>query len=352
MTLGSVVPPGAQPVRRRSGVRVVFGTLGVISGVLVLLFEIAISGLFVVAVGVGLTQSLVAASTAAGAGVPEVAVEEEPECDSSAPEVPYEVFGSNELVTRIAAHLINGSERIDVTDLVGTTAMPSLEPEDFSPVFGEALWQNPYAFFWDSSWHIDFAGGCVALEISYSTGAAGGHAEQERLQTAARDTLVGLGIDATWTDGEKATAINNWILDNTSYDHDFLEAKHAGTAPEGAPQHDARGTLLGSGNAICGGYSSAFLLLAREAGLEAVTVTGELYDPSNGTTGNHAWNRVKIDGQWVSLDPTNNDDDDGRERNTLLFFSETDGSTPRGLEYRPDGRWMPEELHHLYETGR
>ena len=352
MTLGSVVPPGAQPVRRRSGVRVVFGTLGVISGVLVLLFEIAISGLFVVAVGVGLTQSLVAASTGAGAVVPEVAVEEEPECDSSVPEVPYEVFGSNELVTRIAAHLVNGSDRVDVTDLVGTSAMPSLDRDDIRPAFREAIYQNPYVLS-EVTWLPGQFHGCDVLFLSYSRDAAERSGDQERLQLTARDTLAWLGIDATWADVDKAIVINNWILDNTSYDYDVFElAKAEGEiSAEQRKSTDARGTMFGTGKAICGGYSDAFLLLAREAGLEAVTVSGHLVNPSDGSDGRHAWSRVKLDGAWTSLDVTWNDDDrEGELRNDYLFLSEPDGYIGQA-ERVPDGDWMLEEFHYLYETG-
>ncbi len=67
---------------------------------------------------------------------------------------------------------------------------------------------------------------------------------------------------------------------------------------------------------MCASYSSAFKVLADEAGLESMVVTGYL-------EGNlpHAWNRVKIDGQWLSVDSTNNDND--IVQNALLNVSDT-----------------------------
>ena len=59
-----------------------------------------------------------------------------------------------------------------------------------------------------------------------------------------------------------------------------------------------------NGRCVCAGYSAAFRLLAEEAGLEAIVVTGFL----DGTLA-HAWNKVKIDDEWYVVDTTNNDNE-------------------------------------------
>ena len=66
---------------------------------------------------------------------------------------------------------------------------------------------------------------------------------------------------------------------------------------------NAYGALI-DGKCVCAGYAAAFKLLAQEAGLEAIVVTGYL-------DGNlsHAWNKVKIDDEWQIVDVTNNDDE-------------------------------------------
>ena len=58
---------------------------------------------------------------------------------------------------------------------------------------------------------------------------------------------------------------------------------------------------------VCSSYAGAFKLLAEEAGLECIVVTGYLEGDLP-----HAWNKVKIDGAWNIVDTTNND-------NELLF---------------------------------
>ena len=62
--------------------------------------------------------------------------------------------------------------------------------------------------------------------------------------------------------------------------------------------------ILINGKGVCAGYSAAFKLLADAAGLENIVVTGYL----DGSLP-HAWNKVKIDGEWYIIDTTNNDND-------------------------------------------
>ena len=55
---------------------------------------------------------------------------------------------------------------------------------------------------------------------------------------------------------------------------------------------------------VCASYASAFKLLADEAKLDAIVVTGYL----DGEVP-HAWNKVKIGNEWAIVDATNNDND-------------------------------------------
>ena len=63
------------------------------------------------------------------------------------------------------------------------------------------------------------------------------------------------------------------------------------------------GVLLNQ-KGVCASYSGAFKLLAQAAGLDCIVVTGNL-------EGNlpHAWNKVKVDGEWQIVDSTNNDNE-------------------------------------------
>lgn len=56
--------------------------------------------------------------------------------------------------------------------------------------------------------------------------------------------------------------------------------------------------------ANCEGYAKAFDLLASRMGLESILVTGTTDDGEN-----HAWNQVKVDGNWYNIDVTWDDTD-------------------------------------------
>jgi len=102
-------------------------------------------------------------------------------------------------------------------------------------------------------------------------------------------------------DAEKARAIFRWVADRISYDVDayFSNSLVALNADQVMQQR----------RSICDGYATLFERLAREAGLEAVTIKGyaKAYGHVPGTRfdkPNHTWNAVKIDGQWRLVDTT------------------------------------------------
>lgn len=106
------------------------------------------------------------------------------------------------------------------------------------------------------------------------------------------------------TDVEKEFAINKYLCDTITYDD---------AACENAMKNDYRSVdaiyndsftaygALVKGKCVCAGYAAAFKLLAKETGLDSIVVTGLLSG-----SGNHAWNKVQINGKWQIVDVTNN----------------------------------------------
>ena len=86
------------------------------------------------------------------------------------------------------------------------------------------------------------------------------------------------------SDYQKALALHDWLCENASYD-DTLTI------------HDPSGVLL-QGTGVCESFALAYQMLLTEAGVENVYVTGT----ANG--GGHAWNMVKLDGEWYHVDVT------------------------------------------------
>lgn len=96
------------------------------------------------------------------------------------------------------------------------------------------------------------------------------------------------------------------------YLHDYLANKVAYTL-EATYAHDAYGALV-EGKAVCEGYARAFQYLLMQAGIPSYVVTGE----SKGEA--HAWNLVKIDGEYYYVDLTW--DDQGND-NFYAYFNVT-----------------------------
>ena len=357
MTTEAIAATGEQPsAQRRGGWKLV---IGVLLGSALMLSQALGAVVLIGGVRDSAVDGLAGVASASGTVAPEPGSTSE----TVQPESPYEVFGSGEFELYLAAHLMAHEERIELPDVgeaipgLGETLPGLIDAGLISLTDLEkmlARWvayadlQNPYVFGASMSGFSDDNGRWV-LEVSYNISDAAEYAEaQERLQRAARDALAEIGVDGM-SDTDKVVAINDWVIDHTSYDSEYAEEKLVNHTT-GFPQEDARGTLLGAGTAICTGYADAFLLLAHEAGLEAVTVPGEVHNPRDDRTGGHAWNRVKLDGTWASLDPTNNDDDDGRQRNMFQFFSEADASSTEGVEFVVDAAW--EESRRLHEMGQ
>ena len=101
----------------------------------------------------------------------------------------------------------------------------------------------------------------------------------------------------TMSDREKVKAVHDWLCINVAYDVDNY---NAGTIP--GSSYAVSGPIF-HGKAVCSGYAEAFQTFMDIMGIDCETVTGTATN-SSGHTGNHAWNRVKIDNQWLYIDVT------------------------------------------------
>ncbi len=86
------------------------------------------------------------------------------------------------------------------------------------------------------------------------------------------------------TDLEKARVLHNWLIHNAAYDYSFSN-------------YDASGVLL-RGTGVCESYARAYELLLNKAGVENRFISGMASRDA------HAWNLVKIDGNWYHVDCT------------------------------------------------
>jgi len=109
------------------------------------------------------------------------------------------------------------------------------------------------------------------------------------------------------TDYDKSLLVHDLIIKNVTYDYEvfnMLQKNVAWTEEEWdqmLESSNSYGALI-LGKAVCSGYAQAYSLLANAVGLEVYYVEG-LVD-YNGEEILHAWNRVKIEDQWLVVDTT------------------------------------------------
>jgi hypothetical protein len=120
------------------------------------------------------------------------------------------------------------------------------------------------------------------------------HAEQSL------DQLVAYLVRPARNDLEKTRTLFRWMTDRISYDVDsFFAGQFGELRPEG---------VLRRRRAVCSGYTALFEAMARRAGVEAVSINGYAkgigHESGRFHRPNHAWNAVKLEGEWRLLDVT------------------------------------------------
>lgn len=97
---------------------------------------------------------------------------------------------------------------------------------------------------------------------------------------------------------------NTWLADHNIYNPAGLGASNF--------SRTAASALLSNNTSaigpVCYGYATALKVLLDRAGIENAYIEGFAYNGANGPYGEqHAWNYVKIAGDWFAVDPTWND---------------------------------------------
>ncbi|MCL2077027.1 MAG: hypothetical protein FWH08_01310 [Oscillospiraceae bacterium] len=208
----------------------------------------------------------------------------------------FTVYANTALSEYIALNLIQGVNVIDVN--------PFKEAFNWNVLVNavnEAFYQNP------------LAGSMTGFEFDYSTGVLTIYLvltpeELKSMQTAVIaevDGVISEIIKPGMSDLEKQIAINNYLIQSAEYDMAALENGEKNNFEyvdkEFIHSFTPYGILINKVG-VCASYAGAFKLLCDKAELESVVVTGYL----DGTLP-HAWNRVNIDGHWMTVDVTNND---------------------------------------------
>nr|XP_011431183.2 kyphoscoliosis peptidase isoform X1 [Crassostrea gigas] len=118
------------------------------------------------------------------------------------------------------------------------------------------------------------------------------------------NTLADYLLKSAKLDSEKARVLFIWIANNIRYDTEAFFSGHYGSM-------DAK-SVLKAGKAVCSGYANLFEALCTIAGLPVKVIAGfskgYSYSAENPftplTKTDHAWNVVRVDGQWQFVECT------------------------------------------------
>lgn len=212
--------------------------------------------------------------------------------------VETEIFANTALGEYLATNMLGGAKIIDLREF------PEARDKNFvDDAFMEAYYQNPL-ILGIKGYKISKNG--KSVRVIYEENAKSQAQKQEEIKDKISDIIAKI-ITEDMTEQEKELAINQYLCDNVVYDEDALanaeENNFMTVDEEFNDSFTAYGALI-NGKCVCAGYAAAFTLLAQEAGLESIVVTGYL----DGTLA-HAWNKVKIDDEWQIVDVTNNDNE-------------------------------------------
>lgn len=126
---------------------------------------------------------------------------------------------------------------------------------------------------------------CFCARLSYNDYVNGLETNKAAFKAAADAIMRDL---PSGSDYQKELYLHDALVNRITYSYEMFQEQNAYTA-------------IVDGQAVCAGYAHAFQYLLMRAGIESYYVTG------TGNGGSHAWNLVKIDGQWYFADITFDD---------------------------------------------
>ena len=151
-----------------------------------------------------------------------------------------------------------------------------------------------------------------AILAAWESGGSAGLSEKDAAILDLAGQVMDQCVTDDMTDYEKERALYKWVTENVRYDQDHYDP----LAQIDPDSYNPYGPLH-NGKGVCLGYATTFQLLMDMAGVECITVMGAAYHAAQQ---NHAWNMVRLNGQWYCADPTW---DEGDPEENWRYFNVT-----------------------------
>ena len=209
----------------------------------------------------------------------------------------YIIFADSAEEEWLALNLVNGETEISLE------AFPGLQQTDaLEDVFYKVYYQNPY-ILGIRKFGYDYKDMIFRIEYAYS------QEEMEQMRQEIYDEsekILSETVTEGMSDEEKRMVIYKYLEENCEYDYAALEEAEKNNYKKTADdEHEYAFNTYGiivEKKGVCQSYAYAYKLLCNMSGLECNVMTGYL----DGSLP-HAWNVVKIDGEWYQTDSTNNE---------------------------------------------
>lgn len=191
----------------------------------------------------------------------------------------YNQLGSSQKVVyaKLFESAANNTAEINVSDL-------GLNVDDTTAAYWAFDYDNAnfltlgsgYSYSYDSS-----TGKAVTIAIDY--GRSSGSVPESQFEATAQSVIA--EARQMGSDYEQLKYVHDWIVNNTAYSNNGMPSRNEADGP------------VVYGEAVCEGYSKAFMYFAQSLGFECVCIAGY-------ADGEHMWNMVKIGDTWYHVDVT------------------------------------------------
>lgn len=172
--------------------------------------------------------------------------------------------------------------------------------DELRNVFVAVFNDHPELFWLDSAYRgkFDRNGNCACVVLQFNYLVDDLNTAKNKFYTASEEILT--GADRQISDYAVELYIHDALMNRIAYD-------------KGASLNQSAYSALVNGKTVCAGYARAFQYLMTQMGIPCYYCTGNAGEK-------HAWNIVKLDGDYYNVDVTWNDTNPA----TYLFFNKTD----------------------------
>lgn len=212
---------------------------------------------------------------------------------------------------------------IGVNQSISLKSFPELQnSEALNDTFLKVLYQNSM-ILGVKTFAYNYS--TLTLKIEYNESPDATKKKQQAIVVEAKK-IVAANIKADMTVEQKRKVLYDYLNANTKYDKEALKDAEASGFKKVDAKYDDSFTTYGimvKKVGVCASYAASYKLLCELAGVECIVVTGTIQNVP------HAWNKVKIDNEWLNVDNTNNLTNSG----IAYFCYDTNDDTATKLSY-------------------